>query len=191
MAGALSEGKNSILLIGDTDFLADEFCVRTIRTPIGNVVQPANENITLFSNAIEQFAGRPELIGMRTRGVSDRPFEVVDRLEAAAMEKGQQKEADFQHELQRTQERIMALRRENAGGDKSLLSAGQQDELRKLNKTLAETRRELKNLRKELTSDIVSLGTRLKWLNTALMPLLVALFGIVRWSMSRRRRENV
>ena len=191
VAGALSEGKNSILLIGDTDFLADEFCVRTIRTPIGNVVQPANENITLFSNAIEQFAGRPELIGMRTRGVSDRPFEVVDKLEAAAMEKGQQKEADFQHELQRTQERIMALRRENAGGDKSLLSAGQQDELRKLNKTLAETRRELKNLRKELTSDIVSLGTRLKWLNTALMPLLVALFGIVRWSMSRRRRGNV
>lgn len=177
---ALAKGRNSVLLFADTDFLADEFCIRTVRTPFGNAMQPMNENIPLFSNAIEQFAGREELIGMRTRGASDRPFEVVDRLEAAAMAKGQQKEAEFQEEVRRTQDRINALRSENSG-DRALLTQGQQEEMKKLNKALAAARRDLKNLRKELTGDIVSLGTFLKWLNIALMPLVVALFGIVRW----------
>lgn len=185
VAGALSQGENSVILFADADFLADDFCVRMLRTPFGPVAQPLNENLALFFNTIEQFAGRPELAGIRTRGVSDRPFDVVDALEAAAMEKGQRKEEEFQTELQNTQQRINALR-EAQGGDKTLVTREQQEELRKLNEKLAATRRDFKNLRKELTRDIVSLGTLLKWLNIALMPLLVALAGLVRAFVFRK-----
>lgn len=179
VAGALAQGEGSVILFADADFLADDFCVRMMRTPFGNVAQPLNDNLALFFNTIEQFAGRPELAGIRTRGVSDRPFDVVDALETAAMEKGRQKEEEFQAELQSTQQRINALR-EAQGGDKTLVTREQQEELRKLNRKLADARRDLKNLRKELTRDIVSLGTLLKWINIALMPLLVVLAGLVR-----------
>jgi len=183
---ALSEGKSSVLLFADSDFLADDFCVRMIRTPFGSIPQLVNENLSLFSNAMEQFAGREELIGVRSRGASDRPFKVVNELEAEATKKWQAREAEFQAELQQTQQRLSALQREKKGGERFILSKEQQDEIVKLRKAQADTRKQLKNVRKELTSDIDSLGLRLKVCNIALVPVLVVLFGLMRGFLRRR-----
>jgi len=183
---ALSEGKSSVLLFADSDFLADDFCVRLMRTPFGSIPQLINENLTLFSNAMEQFAGREELIGVRSRGASDRPFKVVNELEAEATKKWQAREAEFQEELQQTQQRLSALQKEKKGGERFILSKEQQDEIVKLRKSQAETRKQLKNVRKELTADIDSLGLRLKIVNIALVPALVVLFGLLRGFMRRR-----
>ncbi len=178
---AIAEGRGTVMLFADSDFLADDFCVRLLRTPFGNMAQPLNDNLALFSNVIEQFAGREELIGVRTRGASDRPFEVVDRLEADAMAKWQEKEAALQEKLQEAQQRIRALQQQKSGNERMLLSKEQQEEIVKFRKAQADTRRQLKNVRKELTGGIDALGMRLKCLNIALVPLLVAAFGIVRF----------
>ena len=183
---ALAEGKGNVLLFADSDFLADDFCVRMMRTPFGSIPQLINENLTLFSNAMEQFAGREELIGVRSRGASDRPFTVVNELEAEATKKWQAKEAEFQEELQQTQQRLSALQKEKKGGERFILSKEQQDEIVKLRKSQAETRKQLKNVRKELTADIDSLGLRLKIINIALVPVLVVLFGLLRGYLRRK-----
>ena len=184
---ALSEGKGNVMLFADSDFLADDFCVRMMRTPFGSIPQLINENLTLFSNVIEQFAGREELIGVRSRGASDRPFTVVNELEAEATKKWQAREAAFQEELQRTQQRLSALQREKKDGERFILSKEQQDEIVKLRKAQADTRKQLKNVRKELTADIDSLGLRLKIINIALVPVLVVLFGLLRGYLRRKR----
>ena len=184
---ALAEGKGNVLLFADSDFLADDFCVRMMRTPFGSIPQLINENLTLFSNAMEQFAGREELIGVRSRGASDRPFTVVNELEAEATKKWQAREAAFQEELQQTQQRLSALQKEKKGGERFILSKEQQDEIVKLRKSQAETRKQLKNVRKELTADIDSLGLRLKIINIALVPVLVVLFGLLRGYLRRKR----
>ena len=57
----------------------------------------------------------------------------------------------------------------------------------KLRKAQADTRKQLKNVRKELTSDIDSLGLRLKVVNIALAPALVVLFGLLRGYFRRKR----
>ena len=184
---ALAEGKGNVLLFADSDFLADDFCVRMMRTPFGSIPQLINENLTLFSNAMEQFAGREELIGVRSRGASDRPFTVVNELEAEATKKWQAREAAFQEELQQTQQRLSALQKEKKGGERFILSKEQQDEIVKLRKTQADTRKQLKNVRKELTADIDSLGLRLKVANIVLVPVLVVVFGLLRGYLRRRR----
>ena len=184
---ALAEGKGNVLLFADSDFLADDFCVRMMRTPFGSIPQLINENLTLFSNAMEQFAGREELIGVRSRGASDRPFTVVNELEAEATKKWQAREAAFQEELQQTQQRLSALQKEKKGGERFILSKEQQDEIVKLRKSQAETSKQLKNVRKELTADIDSLGLRLKIINIALVPVLVVLFGLLRGYLRRKR----
>ncbi len=185
--GAVLEGAGSVLLFADSDFLADEFCVQVSHGPFGmSFLQPLNDNIALFSNVIEQFAGREELIGVRTRGKSARPFEVVDRLEAVATEKWQKRGKELQDKLQETQDRINALQAKKTGNERMLLSREQQEEIRKFKREEADARRDLKNVRKALTGDIDSLGTRLKFLNIALVPLLVALFGVVRGLLRRR-----
>ena len=186
VSNAVASGKSAVMLFADSDFLADDFCVRLLRTPFGNMAQPMNDNLALFSNVIEQFAGRAELIGVRTRGASNRPFTVVDRLEAEAMAKWQKKEAELQSRLAEAQRRISELQSQKSGSERMLLSREQQQEIVKFRKAQAETRRELKGVRKELTADIDSLGARLKGINIALMPALVVLFGLFRGFLRKR-----
>ena len=180
------EGRSSVMLFADSDFLADDFCVRLLRTPFGSMAQPLNDNLALFSNVIEQFAGRAELIGVRTRGPSDRPFEVVNKLEAAALAKWQQKEEALQQKLQEAQAKINQLQAQKSGSERMLLTREQQDEIVKFRKAQADTRRELKNVRKELTAGIDSLGFTLKCVNIVLVPVLVVLFGLARFFLRKR-----
>ena len=67
-----------------------------------------------------------------------------------------------------------------------MLSKEQHDELVKLRKAQADTSKQLKNVRKELTADIDSLGLRLKTVNIVLMPVVVVLFGLLRGFFRRR-----
>ncbi|MGN0852930.1 MAG: Gldg family protein [Kiritimatiellia bacterium] len=182
----VAEGKGTVVLFGDSDFLADEFCVQVMNTLFGPIAQPINDNLVLFANVIEQYAGREELIGVRSRGPSNRPFVKVDALEAEAMKKFNAKQEAFEAELQQTQERLTALQKQKTGNERLLLSKEQQEEINKLRKAQAETRRQLKNVRKELTADIDSLGLTLKIVNICLVPLLVIAFGIFR-GMKRRK----
>ena len=186
VAGAVSEGKGTVMLFADADFLADQFCVKVLRSPFGTIVQPMNDNLALFSNVIERFAGREELIGVRTRGASSRPFDVVDRLEAAARAEYQEKEEELQQKLVEAQQRVSELQRQKSGSERTLLSKEQQEEIVKFRRAQADTRRQLKEVRKGLTADIDALGTRLKCVNVALMPALVVLFGLVRGFIRRR-----
>ena len=186
VSNAIAEGKSSVLVFADADFLADDFCVRVLRTPFGNIAQPLNDNLTLFANVIEQFAGREELIGVRSRGKSNRPFAVVDELEAEALAQWQREQAKFEAELQQTQQRLQALQNQKSGDERFILSKEQQDEIAKLRKAQANTRRELKNVRKKLTAGIDSLGLRLKVYNIVLVPVLVVLFGLFRGFLRKR-----
>ena len=184
----VAEGdKGSVVLFADSDFLADDFCVQVINTLFGPIAQPWNDNLVLFSNVIEQYAGREELIGVRSRGPSNRPFAKVDALEAKAMAKWQAKQEEFEKELEETQQRLMSLQKQKTGNERLLLSKEQQEEIAKLRRTQADTRRQLKNVRKELTGDIDRLGLTLKVINICLVPLLVIVFGILR-GLKRRRR---
>ena len=181
-----AEGKGSVVLFGDSDFLADEFCVRVMNTIFGAIAQPMNDNLLLFSNVIEQYAGREELIGVRSRGPSNRPFTKVDALEAEALKKWQAEQEKFEKELEQTQQRLSALQKQKSGNDRFLFSKEQQEEIAKLRKTQADTRRKLKNVRKELTADIDRLGLTLKVVNICLVPALVILLGLLRGFMRRR-----
>ena len=79
------------------------------------------------------------------------------------------------------------MKSEKVGNGRIILSKEQQEKLAGLKKKEAETRRKLKDVRKELTAGIVSLGTTLKWINIAFMPILVVLFGLARGFIRRRR----
>ena len=183
----VASGKGTVLIFGDSDFLADQFCVQVMNTIFGQMAQPMNDNLVLFSNVIEQFAGREELIGVRSRGPSNRPFTKVDALEAKALAEFQEEQSRLEGELQKTQQRLQELQKQKSGNNRLLLSKEQQDEILQFRKTQAATRRQLKNVRKNLTADIDSLGVTLKVVNIVLVPLLIIAFGIFR-GLKRKHR---
>ena len=182
----VASGKGAVVIFADSDFLADNFCVQTMNTIFGPIAQPINDNLVLFSNIIEQYAGREELIGVRSRGPSNRPFVKVNELEAKAMAKWQRKQSELEAALQETQQRLSALQKQKSGNDRMILSREQQEEIAQFRKVQADTRRQLKNVRKELTADIDSLGLMLKVLNILAIPALVIFFGIFR-GLKRRK----
>jgi ABC-type uncharacterized transport system involved in gliding motility auxiliary subunit len=187
VANLLTSGTSTVMLFGDVDFLNDRFCVQVANTLFGDIAQPINDNLTLFGNTVEQLAGRQELIGVRSRGEFNRPFVKVDALEALAMRKWQTEAERLEAALQETQQRLSALQQKKTGNERMILSKEQQAELEQFRHTQAETRKQLKEVRKNLNSDIEQLGLTLKVLNIALVPLFVIGFGIFH-GLQRRKR---
>ena len=183
----LTSGTSTVMIFGDADFLNDRFCVQIQNTLFGNIAQPINDNLTLFGNTVEQFAGREELIGVRSRGQFNRPFAKVDALEVKAMKKWQVEEERLEKTLQETQQRLSELQQKKTGTERLILSKEQQSELEQFRKAQAETRSQLKGVRKNLNREIEQLGLTLKVVNIALIPLFVIGFGIYR-GLQRRKR---
>jgi len=183
----LTSGTSTVMIFGDVDFLNDRFCVQVINSLFGQIAQPINDNLTLFGNTVEQFAGREELIGVRSRGHFNRPFVKVDQLEVKAMKQWQAEEERLEAALQETQQRLSDLQRKKTGNERLILSKEQQAELAQFRKTQAETRKQLKEVRKNLRRDIERLGLTLKVANIVLVPLLVIGFGLFR-GLRRRKR---
>ena len=183
----LSSGKSTVMVFADSDFLQDNFCVQIRNSLFGQVAQPINNNLTLFANTVEQFAGREELIGVRSRGQFNRPFTKVDKLEAKAMKQWQAEEERLESTLKETQQRLAELQKQKTGNQLLILSEEQQVELEKFQEQQAKTRKELKDVRKNLNKEIENLGRTIKVFNIGLIPLLIILFGIFR-GVSRKKR---
>jgi len=185
--GLLTSGTSTVMVFGDADFLNDRFCVQVMNTLFGAIAQPINDNLTLFGNTVEQLAGREELIGVRSRGQFNRPFAKVDALEAKAMKQWQAEEERLEAALQETQQRLSELQQKKTGNERLILSREQQAELEQFRKTQAETRKQLKDVRKSLNREIERLGLTLKVVNIALVPLFVIAFGIYRGTRRKKR----
>ena len=105
----VESGKGFVFLFADADFLSNEACVEMVNTLFGQQAVLRGDNLSLFSNIIEQFAGREELIGLRSRGPSDRPFEVVRNLRAEAEKKFRAKAEELQAKLNETSKKLNEL----------------------------------------------------------------------------------
>ena len=183
----VASGESSVFLFADADFLADEACVQVVDTLFGQQAALRGDNLALFANIVEQFAGREELIGLRSRGPSDRPFEVVRELRAEAEKKFRAKAEALQKKFNETNKKLNDLLQGKHGTDRKLISQELESAIGEARREKAKTQKELKNVRKELNADIENLGFRLKVLNICLVPLLVVLFGIVHALLRRKR----
>ena len=187
----LAEAKeeNSVVLIADSDFLNDGAAVNIQEIFGQRIVVPANSNLSFAQALIEQFAGDPALIDLRTRAIAARPFTVIREMEAQAAQAYVGKLKELEDSLQQTQERLQALQKSAGPGQGAIMTAAQQTEVEAFRKKAAETRRELKLVRRDLRADSEALQFWTKVVNIALLPLLVTIFGI--WLGVHRRRKVV
>jgi len=183
----LKEGKSVVAIIADVDLIFDEVCVEEINFFGSKAYRPLNDNLSLFANLVEQMAGSEELIAIRSRGDFNRPFVVVDKLEQAAGERWQEKEKTLEERLRQAQARINELQQQKSDNTRFILSEQQKQEIANFRAEEFQVKQELKDVRKKLRGEIESLGMRVKLLNIALMPALVALAG-VGFGLYRHRR---
>src|SRR6201999_1927258 len=81
---ATSNGPITAVIFADSDMLQDRFWV-SVQDVFGQSVQvPISNNMALVSNSLDYLTGSQDLIGLRARGVSQRPFERVVQLQREA-----------------------------------------------------------------------------------------------------------
>lgn len=81
---AQSEKDANIIVFADSDIFDDRFWVRTDSYLGERVAQPIADNAVFVMSAIDNLMGSNELISLRARDKSDRPFAVVEELRRSA-----------------------------------------------------------------------------------------------------------
>lgn len=187
---SLKESKTdtAVVLIGDSDFLADDFSLQKQNSPFGELVNPLNANLSFAQDLVEQMAGDSNLIGLRSRGSLSRPFTRIKKLEAAAEATGQEKIDELQKSLSDTEQKLNELQQQKPDKDQKLiLSPAQQAEIDNFRKQQAAVSRELRQAQKDLRREVVSLENRLTWLNILAMPCAVTVVGVTTALIKRRK----
>jgi ABC-type uncharacterized transport system involved in gliding motility auxiliary subunit len=171
-----STDKLNVILVGDTDMLADRFWVQqssffgqTIYTPFAN-------NGDFITNAVENLGGSDALISIRSRGVFSRSFSRVDELTVIAEQKFRDQELILQQQLDDTEQQLLELQNQQVEGGALVISPEQQLAIDEFMQKKVTIRKSLRDVRHQLDKDIESLGNWLKLINIALAPLILILF---------------
>jgi ABC-type uncharacterized transport system involved in gliding motility auxiliary subunit len=186
----LKEGKSEgvVILVGDSDFAYDAIAGRAQQVLAQTVFVPSNGNLNFIQSSVEQLAGDSDLIGIRSRASGNRPFVVVNKMEAAAQQKYQSKIDELEDNLNQARQNLAALQSSKQSDQKMLLSPEQQAEIKKFQENEATVNKELKQVRKNLRQEIDSLQSTVKWVDIAAMPVIVTLVGLGLALVKRRRR---
>jgi ABC-type uncharacterized transport system involved in gliding motility auxiliary subunit len=182
-----SAAENSVVLVADVDFLSDGAAVEIQEVFGQRVPVPRNGNLALALGLVEHFSGDSALISLRSRASFSKPLTVIRTMEAQAQQQYLGKIKELEDSLNQTQENLKKLQGSKAGVTSSILTAEQQAELDNFRSKAVEARAALKQLRKNLRVETDALEFWTKVVNIGLVPLLVAIAGLVLGLAKRRK----
>ncbi|MBN8738311.1 MAG: hypothetical protein BGP24_03950 [Lysobacterales bacterium 69-70] len=187
---AQAKEKNAVVVFADTDILSDRLWAEVQNFFGQKVLNAFANNGDLVVNAVDNLAGDSDLISIRGRATSQRPFTKVAELKRQADDSFRRKEKQLQQELSDTERKLTELQSAKSQDQAMVLSAEQKAELDNFLKRKVEIRKQLRDVRHQLDADIEALGTRLKFINILLVPLLliIAALGFVGWKARHAKR---
>jgi len=186
-----SKGSNALVLIADTDFISDNVAVEIQEIFGQRVVYPTNGNLAFLQALVDQFAGDGALVSLRTRQSASHPFTVIKEMETRAQQAYVGKIKALEENLQKTRESLAEMQKNKSPTENAqILTPEQQAQVDNFKKTAAETRLELKSLRKDLRAESEALQFWAKLINIALIPLLLVLSGLFLYILRNRRQTK-
>ncbi len=199
-AGALpsqiKEAKDiNVIVVADTDLIDDRFWVQVQNVLGQRVMIPTADNGALIQNFVENMMGSNDLISLRTRERSSRPFVLVDEIRRSAESQFLAQERALQDKVTQTEASLRALQgqggdpQQNPGGP-PVLSKEQQAQIDKFRRDLVQTRGSLRQVQASLVRDVNNLGSLLAFLNIALVPILIGCAALGVWVLRNRRRSR-
>jgi ABC-type uncharacterized transport system involved in gliding motility auxiliary subunit len=185
----LTETKDAanVILVADTDMLADPLWVRTQNVFGQRFAVAWANNGDFIANSVDNLAGSADLISVRGRQSFFRPFTKVEELRRQAGDQLRAKEKELDQELKDTEQKLSQLEAGRGTQASFSLSPEQEAELERFQQQRVRIRKELRETRRSLDEEIEELGTRIKAINVALMPALIAI-GAIFLAVVRRRR---
>ena len=179
-----------VIVVADTDILEDRFWEQSQDFFGQTVVIPVANNGDFVANALDSLAGGDDLIALRSRGTSARPFTLVDNIQRAADARYQATEKDLQTKLKDTQDKIKQLQ-EQGGRPGAAVDKEQEQAIDNFRTDMLSIRQQLRQVQLALRQDINQLQAVTEFFDIALVPILVAIVAlIVGWVRFRRRKRQ-
>jgi len=185
---SVSEKPVNIILVADADMLANDYWVRVQEMGGQQVAVPFANNADFVLNALDNLAGSSSVISLRSRGLSDRPFQLVEKIRARAELKYRAKQRELESNLRDIEGKIKDIRTDEKSG-KVILTSQQQEDINEFQSEMLNIRGELRNVQHALRSDIEALDSWTRVINIALIPIIVALIAFA-IAMVRRVRYS-
>lgn len=179
-----------VVVVADTDLLDDKFWLQKQEFFGQRLLVPTANNGDFVANAIEVLAGGDDLVGLRSRGTSARPFEVIENIQSEAQARYSAEEHSLQAKLKETQEKLASLTGKDQANAPTTLSPEQVKAVEEFRAEMLQTRRQLRNVQAALRSDIGRLKAGLEFADIALIPIVVAVAAIVLGVLRLRRRHR-
>ena len=188
---AESQGSIHVVVIADADLLHDSMWVQDLGA-IGRqrLVSYFADNGSFLVNALESLSGSSDLISLRGRGGSRRPFTRVQELERNAQRELKSEEDQLVLRIQEAQTRITELQTGKDANSRYILSPEQEAEVQRLLEDQIAARERLREVRHALRKDIESLGRWLKVANIGLIPAALTGLAIVLAVRREKRRKH-
>ena len=186
---AATDEPANLIVVSDTDILTDRMWVQVQNFLGQRLFNAFAGNGALVVNALDNLLGSSDLISVRSRGTYSRPFDRVEALRADADARYRAEEQSLQQKLDETERRLTEL--ESAKDQENLLiiSPEQQAELLRFQDEKLRIRKALRDVRRDLDRNIENLGTTLKIINIALVPVLLSI-GVILMAAVRTRRRS-
>lgn len=182
-----SSAKSTLLLIADTDWLFDDYSVRKYNFLGVAAAEPLNDNLDFASNALEFLSGSQDLISIRGKGTSLRPFKVVHDMEVKAQQKYQEQLTTLEAQLTKVEGQLTELEGKKTEGGRLVATPEMTKAIEDFRRQQVKLRAERREIRKSLREGIEALENRLLILNLLATPVLVGGFGL--WFYYRRRQR--
>lgn len=181
----------NLVVVADTDMLADFLWVRQQNLFGQRVAQAWANNGDFVWNALDNLAGSGDLISVRGRATFTRPFDRVEALRRSAEERFRSKEQELEQQLQDTEQKLAALESGRAQSAEVLLTPEQEQELERFQQEKLRIRKELRDVRLQLDQDIRALGNEIKFTNIVVVPLVFAGIALLVAGWRRRRQAAI
>jgi ABC-type uncharacterized transport system involved in gliding motility auxiliary subunit len=182
----------NIVVVADSDILADRFWVQKSDFFGQQDMTPFSDNGAFVANLVGTLAGGDALIGLRARGPSIRPFDLVMRMQASAEARYRQTQEALQQHLDGVEKQLQQLRQGGSGGGKdqvqAVITPAQRAAIDSARQDIVQTRGKLRAVQYDLNRDIERLQTELLIFNVVMVPVLLALAAMVLAFVRRQRR---
>ncbi len=180
-ADGLKESKSTstLFVIADTDWLFDDYSVRKMNFFGQTAAEPFNDNLAFAANTIEFLGGSQDLISIRGKGASIRPFDVVLKMQTEAQKQYQAQLNELDKRLQEVQTKLSQLQTKKGEGNRLIASPEMAKEIEEFQKQQRAANSERRQIRLKLTENIDALENKLLLVNLLATPILVLAFGLV------------
>jgi ABC-type uncharacterized transport system involved in gliding motility auxiliary subunit len=188
---AQSRDPINVIVVADTDMLEDRFWAQVQEFFGQRLAVPIANNGDFVVNALDHLSGSDDLISLRSRGQSARPFDVMLAIQREAELAFRAKERELTEKLKATEAKLKELqtKEQGEGAARALVTDTQRQTIDQFRAEMLDTRRQLRDVQFELRRDIQSLETWIRALNIGAIPAAIGIFalGLGLWRLQRRR----